>query len=69
MADTGTIKGWHAIAQTALLEKPLLTLNHGASTHVCHQTLLTTNLKEEQQQTKMHQCCCSFDYFRFLARG
>jgi hypothetical protein len=31
MADIGAVKGWHAIAQTALLEKPLLTLNHGAS--------------------------------------
>ena len=37
MADIGAVKGWHAIAQTALLEKPLLTLNHGASAQACHQ--------------------------------
>ncbi|MGD6807032.1 MAG: hypothetical protein ACQCN4_08750 [Candidatus Bathyarchaeia archaeon] len=62
MADIGAVKGWHAIAQTALLEKPLLTLNHGASAQGVPSNLLITNLKEEQQQTKIHPCCCSFDY-------
>jgi hypothetical protein len=47
MADIGAVKGWHAIAQTALLEKPLLTLNHGASDKACHQTFYFTTILEQ----------------------